>query len=246
MLTSMPRLIHILSILLFVLLASRVGAQTPSCGIVGIDGLSQVDAGTSLVLKAQLTGVTPGPELKWHVSAGTITMGQGTDRITVDTTGLAGFEIVVTVELSGAPSGCKGSASRTTRVILPGIICGLAFDSYGDIKFEDEKARLDNFAIQLLNEPLSIGLIRMSSGQKTFANESREHLDRAKSYLANVRGIDPNRITTLDCGFTTDLNIHLYIVLPGATPPECDRTVEVPFAQVKFTKPRPRSSKKRR
>ena len=244
----MPRLIQILSILLFITLAPRVGAQTTPCGIIGIDGLAQVDPGTSLALKAQLTGVihTTKPEFKWDVSAGTITMGQGTDRITVDTTGLGGVEIVVTVELTGAPPGCQGSASKTTRVKIPEIICGLAFDSYGDVKFEDERARLDNFAIHLTNEPLATGLIRMSSGKKTFANESRKRLDRATSYLANVRGIDPNRITTLDCGFTTNLNIHLYIVPPGATPPQCDPTVVVPFSQVKFTKPRPRSSKKRR
>ena len=35
-----------------------------------------------------------------------------------------------------------------------------------DIKFEDEKARLDNFAIQLMNDPHSSGLILMVAGQK--------------------------------------------------------------------------------
>ena len=29
----------------------------------------------------------------------------------------------------------------------------MKFDEYGNIKFNDEKARLDNYAIQLQNEP---------------------------------------------------------------------------------------------
>ena len=33
------------------------------------------------------------------------------------------------------------------------------FDEYGNIRFNDEKARLDNFAIQLQNEPTSQGYI---------------------------------------------------------------------------------------
>ena len=207
-----------------------------------------MDPGTPVVFKAKITGNihTTKPEIKWKLSAGTITTGQGTDQITVDTVGLGGQEVTVTAELSGAPLGCNGSASRTTQVQSPGFICGFRFDEYGDIKFNDEKPRLDNFAIQLSNQPLSSGYILMSAGQKTFENETTERLERAKSYLVNVREIDPNRVVTVDCGFTFDLNIKLYIAPLGATPPVCSSPVEIPISEVKFTKRRREVSKKRR
>ena len=245
----MDRSIQILSVSLLLTLASVIRAQTPlTCGIVGIDGPAQVDPGTPVVFKVKITGIihTTKPEFKWKLSAGTITTGQGTDQITVDTVGLGGQEMTVTAELSGAPLGCNGSASRTMQV--QSFICGLGlrFDEYGDIKFEDEKARLDNFAIQLSNQSLSSGYILMSAGQKTFKNETMERLERAKSYLVNVREIDANLVVTVDCGFTPDLTIQLYAVPLGSTPPVCSSSVEIPFSEVKFTKPRPEASKKRR
>lgn len=236
----MVRSIQILSVVLLLTLASVVRAQT--CDAVAVDGPSEVEQGMPIVLKARVTGMvhTTKPEFKWWVSVGTITSGQGTEEISVDSTGLAGQVITVTVELSG----CKES-SKTIQVTAPPITCGLAFDQYGDIKFEDEKARLDNFAIQLSNQPLSSGSILMSAGQETFANETSERLARAKSYLVNVREVDRNRIVTVDCGFTQDLRIQLYIVPVGASPPSCNNSTETPF-EIKLTKPRPRSSKRRR
>ena len=85
----------------------------------------------------------------------------------------------------------------------------------------------------------------MSAGQETYENETSEHLDRVKSYLVNVRDIDAIRVVTLDCGFTKDLNIKLWVVPPGAAI-ECHNPVELPFSEIKFTKPRPKTAKKRR
>jgi hypothetical protein len=224
----MGRLIQILSVSLLLTLASAARAQTSvTCGIVDIDGPSQVEPGTPLVFKVKTTMIhTTKPEFKWWLSAGTITTGQGTDEITVDTTGLGGFFVTASVGLVGAPPDCKGSASITFQVKVPGVI-GCAFDNYGDIKFEDEKARLDNFAIQLTNQPLSSGHILISAGQETFEKEAEERLDRAKSYLADVREIDPNRIVTVDCGFSQELTAQLWVVPLEAAPPVCSNSLEV-------------------
>jgi hypothetical protein len=246
----MVRTIQILAVVLLVTMASVVRAQTPStpCATVDIDGPSEVEPGAELVLRVRITGPihTTRPEFKWTVSVGTITSGQGATEITVDTVGLGGQELTATAELSGAPPGCKGSASRTTQVKPQPITCGRPFDEYGDISFEDEKARLDNFAIQISNELLSSGYILMSAGRETFENETAERLARAKSYIIDVREIDPNRIVTLDCGFTPELRILLSIVPVGAEPPTCDTYNTIPFSEVKFTKQRPKASKKRR
>lgn len=201
-----------------------------------------------LVLKAKIAGVSHSTkhELKWKLSAGTITAGQGTDEITVDTSGLAGNDVIATVELSGVPLGCNGSISRTTPVetriacILP-----MKFDEYGDLEFEDEKARLDNFAIQLASDPLSVGYIIMTAGQETYENEATERLDRIRSYLVNVRKLDGIRLLTVDCGFTSDLTIRFYAAPPGIDP-ACNNFSAIPLSEVKFTKPRPKPAKKKR
>lgn len=244
----MVRLIPFLSIVLLPALASGVGAQTSlaPCATVAVDGPSEVDPGMAVVFSAKITGpiYTPKPEFKWTVSAGTISSGQGTEVITVDSTGIGNGEIVATVELSGIPSGCKKSASGKTQVKML-IADWFPLDRYGDISFEDEKARLDNFAIQLSNEPLTIGHILMYAGQKTFENETTERLARAKSYLVDVRGIDRNRIITVDCGFTQELRIQLSIDPAEFEPPSCNDAISMPFSEVKFIKPRPKTSKKR-
>jgi hypothetical protein len=123
---------------------------------------------------------TTKPEFKWTVSVGTIMGGQGTDQISVDTVGLGGQVVTTTVELSGLTLGCNGSASTTTEIEPLPLGCGRPFDEFGDIEFEDEEARLDNFAIQNNRNPTSSGYILMSAGRKTFKNEASEHLDRVK------------------------------------------------------------------
>lgn len=75
------------------LLASlgAAAAQPPQrCQIVFIEAPAKVDAGLSLVFRAKLGTVVPTakPEYKWQINAGTITEGEGTSSITVDTAGL--------------------------------------------------------------------------------------------------------------------------------------------------------------
>lgn len=170
----MNRAIQILSFVSLLTFASTVSAQSVNCGIFEIDGPATVNPGTTLVFRVKVRQISK-REFKWNVSAGTIVGGQGSDTISVDTVGLGGQEVTATVELIGAPSGCHRSASKTTQVALPPP-CGQAFDAYGDIKFEDEKARLDNFAIQISNYPGSTGLILMYAGQPTFIGEAEDRL----------------------------------------------------------------------
>ena len=47
------------------------------------------------------------------------------------------------------------------------------FDSYGNICFEDEKARLDNFAIALQQNPEWIGYIVVYAGNESCAGEAQ-------------------------------------------------------------------------
>ncbi len=117
------------------------------------------------------------------------------------------------------------------------------FDEYGNIRFNDEKARLDNFANELQNQPQAQGLIIAYGGRRGRAGEAQARADRAKDYLVTTRGIDAGRIQTLDGGFREDLTVELWIVPQGATSPTASSTVdpsEVQSTPVRRTRRRPR------
>jgi hypothetical protein len=101
-------------------------------------------------------------------------------------------------------------------VIVPVEVTPTRFDEYGDIRFNDEKARLDNYAIQLQNQAGAQGYI-IAYG--TCEGQGQARADRAKNYLVNTRGIEAGRITTIDGGCRADLAVELWIVPTGATPP---------------------------
>jgi hypothetical protein len=113
---------------------------------------------------------------------------------------------------------CNATSSCTTGV-KPIIKPPVKFDEYGNIRFNDEKARLDNYAIQLQNDPTSTGLILVYGSCE---GEAQSRGDRAKDYLVNTRGIEAGRITVVDGGCRSDLTVQLWIVPQGATPPAPD------------------------
>jgi hypothetical protein len=193
----------------------------PPCPTVSVSCPSEVDAGQAITFTASVTGEgAPTPTYNWSVSAGTISSGQGTSTITVDTTGTAGQSITATVNIGGLDPSCNATASCTTGV-KPEPRKPLKFDEYGNIRFNDEKARLDNYAIQLQNDPSSTATIIVYGSCE---GEAQQRGDRAKDYLVNTRGIEAGRITVVDGGCRSDLLVQLWIVPQGATAPEVDST----------------------
>lgn len=117
------------------------------------------------------------------------------------------------------------------------------FDEYGNIKFNDEKARLDNYAIQLQNQPGSQGYI-IAYG--SCAGEAQARADRAKDYLVNTRGIDASRLVTVDGGCRSDLAVELWVVPTGATPPTASTdNIISPCPECKKAAPRRRARRGR-
>ncbi|HYJ88673.1 MAG TPA: hypothetical protein VEW46_21585 [Pyrinomonadaceae bacterium] len=211
----------------------------PPCPTVSVSCPSQVDPGTPITFTASLSG-DANVTYNWTVSAGTISSGQGTSSITVDTAGLGGQTVTATLELGGLDPACSRTASCSTTVTAPPPPAR-KFDEYGDIRFNDEKARLDNFAIQLQNDPGAQGYI-LAYGNCAGAAQARA--DRAKDYLVNTRGIDAGRLVTIDGGCRADLTVELWIVPPGATAPAASTDVISPCPECK--KPAPRRRRGRR
>lgn len=185
-----------------------------------------VEVGQPVNVSANVSGGDPSAAItyNWTVSAGTISSGQGTPSITVDTTGLeGGGQVTATVELGGVAPECNRTASCTAQLrVTPKA---RKFDEYNNIAFNDEKARLDNFAIELQNDPGAQGYIIAYGGRKARVNEAQARADRAKDYLVNTRQIDAGRIVTVDGGYKEDLTVELWIVPTGAAPPAASPTV---------------------
>jgi hypothetical protein len=188
------------------------------CPQVSVSCPADVEQGTPITFTASVTGgdTSVTGTYNWSVSAGTITSGQGTSTITVDTAGIGGQTVTASVEVGGYPPTCATTASCSTQVRTPVVVTPTKFDEYGNIRFNDEKARLDNYAIQLQNDPSAEGYI-IAYG--TCAGEGQARADRAKNYLVNTRGIEAGRIITIDGGCRSDLTVELWVRPTGATVP---------------------------
>lgn len=187
------------------------------CPNVSIYCPETVTLGAPVTFTANLSGGTPGitPIYNWTVTNGTITSGQGTPSIQVDTTGLGGQSITATLMVEGYKLNC----SATCTVQVPRKISSTMVDYYPPIRLNDEKARLDNFAIQLQNEPNAKGYVVVYGGAKATSAEKQKRIKRAYDYLVNTRGIGSDRLITMEGGSRDVTTTELWIVPLGADPP---------------------------
>jgi len=211
----------------------------PPCPTVNVSCPDQAQPGP-VTFTANVSGGSGNQTYNWSVSAGTISSGQGTSSITVN--GSAGQSITATVELGGLDPSCGRTASCTVQFpVAPNP--SRKFDEYGNIRFNDEKARLDNYAVQLQNEPGAQGYI---IGYGSCGSEGQERANRAKDYLVNTRGIDAGRIVVVDGGCMPELKVELWITPSGATPPTASTTGSVsPCPECKAKKPARRPARRR-
>jgi len=151
----------------------------------------------------------------WIVSAGTIIEGQGTPTIKVDTTGLAGQTVRATLSMGGYPLDCSDSCA--VQIPIPEAKCR-KFDEFPNISRNDEKARLDNFVIELQNDPTSTAYVAVSPGRSNKSSDVQRHTTRIVEYLVNSRGIDARRIVTLVGQAKDELFVELWVCPQGATP----------------------------
>ena len=140
--------------------------------------------------------------------------------------------VIATLVLVVSPSPStfvKGSVPTTMR----------KFDQFGDIKCEDEYARLANFAIQLQQEPQAKGVIIFYGG-KTFRDrlpklgEAEARAARLKPYLVRRRGIPANQIIVINGGYSEEWRVDIWIVPTGAILPSPERTI--PIKEIRFRK----------
>jgi hypothetical protein len=194
-------------------------AVQPVCPAIEISCPTYVAIDQPLTFTSRYSGGIPAnvtPVYNWTVSAGTIISGQGTDTITVDTAGLAGQTVRASLSMGGYNLEC--SAECAVAIPLPKPY-SKKFDEFPDISRNDEKARLDNFGIELQNDPTATAYVIVYPGRSSKRGEVKHHSSRIVDYLVNSRGLDQRRIVTLVGPVRDELFVELWITPQGATPP---------------------------
>ena len=194
-------------------------AVTPVCPAIEIVCPTNIGIDQPLTFSSRLAGGVPAnvsPVYNWTVSAGTIIEGQGTDTIKVATTGLGGQIVKASLSVGGYNLEC--AADCAVSIPQPELIT-TRFDEFGDISRNDEKARLDNFAISLQNDPTATAYVIVYPGRTGKRGEVQQHAGRIIDYLVNSRGLDKSRIVTLVGPAKDELRVELWIAPQGATPP---------------------------
>jgi hypothetical protein len=232
----------------------RRDAQSPSrqdrqqqvdrlCPTVTVACADSVRLGSPAKFTAKISGAGPSPSLtlSWTVDAGVISSGQNpthiseannTTDISVATNGLHAYStITATIQVGGLARSCADKNSCTSAIIQPPPL--ERFDEYGDINLESERARLDNYAIGLQDDPTMNGYIVCYGGRRGRRGEAMARCERAKKYLAGYRRIEAARLILIDGGFREQLTVALWIMPPDVKPP-LDPTVnpsEVQFIE---------------
>jgi len=190
----------------------------PACPNVEIICPTDIVIDQPLTFSSRVSGGTPAiaPIYNWTVSAGTIIEGQGTSSIKVDTTGLAGQTVKAMLSMGGYNLDC--SASCAVSISVPPAKCR-TFDEFPDISRNDEKARLDNFGVELQNDPTSTAYVIVYPGPSSKSGDVQKHITRIVDYLVNSRVIDARRIVTVVGSAREELMVKLWICPQGTRPP---------------------------
>ena len=107
------------------------------------------------------------------------------------------------------------------------------FDDYGRICWRDEKARLDNFAIALINsDRTTLGHIIVYDDKRACRDEAVARAVRAKKYLVEYRKVEADRVLWRWGGYSDGMRTTLVITPYGASIWELSQSV--PLADVTF------------
>jgi hypothetical protein len=114
---------------------------------------------------------------------------------------------------------CAAAHARQTQTEAgPGTARKL--DEFGGVAFSDMLARVDNFAIELQNDPAATGLIAVYPQMSD--KIPGWFLGRAywmKGYLIKGRGLGDGRVRVVNAGFRDEVKYELWVVPPGAESP---------------------------
>lgn len=200
---------------------------------VSVSAPQTVNEGEIITVAADVSyGGTSGLQYAWTVNpkGAKVISGAGTPTITVDSTGIGGQRVIATLVVtdgSGDPT-CRQSAQSVAVVTAPErkVIVAREFDECANCTFDDQKARLDNLAVELQNDPSARAHIIAYGGRYSPIAQVEVLMKRARDYIVEQRGIDASRLTIVNGGFREDDNVELWVVPAGAEAPRATPTVQ--------------------
>lgn len=209
---------------------------------VNVSAPQSVTEGEIITYAADVSyGGTAGLKYNWTISPSSVRImsGAGTPTITVDSTGLGGQRIIATLSVDdgSADPACMQTAQAVSVVAAmeKKVLVAREFDECNNCTFDDQKARLDNLAVELQNDPATIGYVIAYGGRTSPIGQTARLMTRARDYLINERAIDGSRIVIINGGFRETDSVELWIVPRGATPPRATPTVQA--GEVKSNEP---------
>jgi hypothetical protein len=150
------------------------------------------------VFYAEVNGREPDDTVtvKWSVSGGEISSGQGAHTITVIPDESLPVQCVrVTAEFDGLGAGCPRTAVWASLIELAIQEPWVKADEYGDIPRKQEKERLDGVALMLRAYTSDLRLrILAHDGPNRRNEKAARRAERARAYLIKKRGVAPGRI----------------------------------------------------
>jgi hypothetical protein len=169
----------------------------------------------------------------WKVtpSSARIISGLGSPTLTVDSTGLGGQRITATLTADDGSSdpACAQTAQAISMIaaLEKKSIVAQEFDECNSCAYDDQKARLDNLAVELQNDPTTRAYIIAYGGRMSRLGQVEKLMTRARDYLTTQRGIDASRLVVVNGGFREEDSVELWIVPSGAPAPRPTPTVQV-------------------
>ncbi len=208
----------------------RKTIETPCPYNISVSGPDKVEEGDLITFFATNSAADAASTLNylWRVTpeSASITSGSGTSSITIDTTNLGGQTVRAEVEVTDGfyDAQCRQRISISTpvdRIPPPEPKKPELFDKIVFRIFDDDKARLDNYAVALQNRPDVQGYIIVYQGPKVGKKvvDADKMAKRSLDYLVKVRGIDPRRIVVTNGGNREATMGDLWVVPPSAQPP---------------------------
>jgi hypothetical protein len=188
--------------------------ECPTLDVTGPAGVT--NAGETMTFTANVSGGSQANvTYDWAVSSGTIIEGQGTPVIRVATTReMVGTTVEATVTIGGICEECPDKTG-TARAQIPEGIEFREVDRFNVLSNDDVKARVQNFFVELANDPTAQGYI-INYGTARDITRREKQINDAIRFLR----LDRSRITMVRGGETGgEVRTVFYVVPAGATPP---------------------------
>ena len=161
--------------------------------------------------------------LTWKVSAGKISIGQGSGKINVDLGNVTAGHVNAFLELSNFPYSCKNVAMTTLDISGQTYL----FDSFSSYYQSQMRAIMDGFLIEIQNHPELKGYI-ISYGERKRPQSLAAGVKFFKDHI-KFRRFDSTRISIVEGGYRDNIAAELYLMPPDGETPVSKPTVNKKF-----------------